>query len=114
MAHSLPRREFTRRVHPEDLWAVEAASRRAILGKTQASVEFRIIRPDGSVRYVSTDEGAVLDEQGNVKGMRVVSGHPLLIPAALSAVSKRKYEPTILDGEPTAIALEVQITFSMS
>jgi len=57
---------------------------------------------------------AIIDDHGDVKGMRVVSGHPLLIQAALKAVSQRKYEPTILDGEPTAIALEVQITFSVS
>jgi len=57
---------------------------------------------------------AVIDEKGDVKGMRVVSGHPLLIPAALSAVSKRKYEPTILDGEPTPIDLRVEISFSFS
>jgi protein TonB len=57
---------------------------------------------------------AIIDEKGDVKGMRVVSGHPLLIPAALSAVSKRKYEPTILDGEPTPIDLRVEISFSFS
>lgn len=57
---------------------------------------------------------AVIDEHGNVEGMRVVSGHPLLVPAALSAVSKRKYEPTVLDGEPTPIDLRVEISFSFS
>ena len=57
---------------------------------------------------------AVIDERGNVKGMRVISGHPLLVPAALSAVSKRRYEPTILDGEPTPIDLRVEISFSFS
>lgn len=57
---------------------------------------------------------AIIDEHGDVKGMRVVSGHPLLIPAALGAVSKRKYEPTILDGEPTPIDLRVEISFSYS
>ncbi len=57
---------------------------------------------------------AVIDEHGDVKGMRVISGHPLLVPAALSAVSKRKYEPTILDGEPTPIDLRVEISFSFS
>jgi protein TonB len=57
---------------------------------------------------------AVIDEHGNVKGMRVISGHPLLVPAALSAVSRRKYEPTILDGEPTPIDLKVEIKFSFS
>jgi periplasmic protein TonB len=57
---------------------------------------------------------AVIDEHGSVKGMRVVSGHPLLIPSALSAVSKRRYEPTILDGEPTPIDLRVEVSFSFS
>jgi PAS domain S-box-containing protein len=61
----LPQGEFARRVHPDDLAAVEAAKQRAIQGKTQEFVEFRIIRPDGSVRHVSTAEGAVLDEHGN-------------------------------------------------
>jgi len=57
---------------------------------------------------------AIIDEHGNVKGMQVVSGHPLLIPAALNAVSKRRYEPTILDGDPTPIDLRVEIKFSFS
>jgi periplasmic protein TonB len=57
---------------------------------------------------------AVIDEHGNVTGMRVVSGHPLLIPAAMRAVSKRKYQPTILDGEATPLDLRVEITFNIS
>jgi protein TonB len=57
---------------------------------------------------------AVIDEHGNVTGMRVMSGHPILIPSALSAVSKRRYEPTILDGEPTPINLRVEVSFSFS
>lgn len=56
---------------------------------------------------------AIIDEHGNVVSARVVSGHPILIPAALEAVSKRKYEPTILDGEPTAIDLRVEVGFRM-
>ena len=56
---------------------------------------------------------AIIDEQGSVTGMRVVSGHPLLIPAALKAVSQRKYEPTVLDGEPTPIDLRIEIRFSL-
>jgi TonB family protein len=57
---------------------------------------------------------AIIDEHGKVTGMRVVSGHPLLIPSALAAVSQRRYEPTILDGEPTPIDLRVEIKFSFS
>jgi PAS domain S-box-containing protein len=55
-----------RRIHPDDRAAVEACVDRAIRGKTQEFVEFRVIRPDGSVRHVSSAAGVVLDEQGDV------------------------------------------------
>jgi outer membrane biosynthesis protein TonB len=57
---------------------------------------------------------AVIGEHGNVTGVRVISGHPMLIPSVLTAVSKRRYEPTVLDGEPTPVDLRVEITFSFS
>jgi len=57
---------------------------------------------------------AIIDEHGNVIEARVVSGHPLLIEAALEAVKERRYEPTILDGEPIAIDLSVQVTLHFS
>ena len=56
---------------------------------------------------------AIIDEHGNVQQEKVVSGHPLLIQAALKAVSQRKYEPTILDGEPTPVDLRVEVNFLM-
>jgi hypothetical protein len=46
--------------------------------------------------------------------MRVVSGYPLPVPSGLSAVSKRRHELTVLDGEPTPIDLRVEISFSFS
>ena len=54
---------------------------------------------------------AIIDEHGNVVEMHAISGHPLLIPAAMKAVSQRKYEPTILDGEATPVNLRVEVTF---
>jgi protein TonB len=57
---------------------------------------------------------AIIDEHGNVIEEKVITGHPLLIQAALKAVSQRKYEPTILDGAPTPVALRVEITFHMN
>jgi periplasmic protein TonB len=56
---------------------------------------------------------AIIDEHGNVIQEKVVSGHPLLLQAALKAVSQRKYEPTILDGEPTPVDLRVEVNFQM-
>jgi protein TonB len=54
---------------------------------------------------------AIIDEHGNVVQEKVISGHPLLVDAALKAVSQRKYEATILDGEPMPVDLRVEITF---
>jgi protein TonB len=54
---------------------------------------------------------AIIDEHGNVVEEKAVSGHPLLLQAALKAVSLRKYEPTILDGEPTPVNLRVEVNF---
>jgi protein TonB len=56
---------------------------------------------------------AIIDEHGSVVEEKVVSGHPLLIQAALKAVSERKYEPTILDGVPTPVDLKVEVNFLM-
>jgi protein TonB len=56
---------------------------------------------------------AVIDEHGNVVGARALSGHPLLIPAALKAVLQWKYEPTLLNGTPVAVEMEVTVYFSL-
>ena len=56
---------------------------------------------------------AIIDEHGNVVQVKVISGHPLLLQAALKAVSERKYEPTILDGEPTPVDLRVEVNFQL-
>jgi periplasmic protein TonB len=54
---------------------------------------------------------AIIDESGNVTEVRAVSGQPLLIGAALKAVSKRKYEPTYLDGQAMPVELRVEVSF---
>jgi periplasmic protein TonB len=56
---------------------------------------------------------AVIDEHGNVVGARAVSGHPVLIPAALNAVLQWKYEPTLLNGSPVAVEMEVTVHFQL-
>lgn len=68
--YGVPRHEpmsydkWARLVHPDDLAQVEASLQRAIRLKSQDYVEFRIVRTDGSLRHISSAQGAVLDEQG--------------------------------------------------
>jgi protein TonB len=56
---------------------------------------------------------AVIDEHGNVVQARALSGHPLLISAALKAVLQWKYEPTLLSGTPVAVEMEVTVHFNL-
>jgi protein TonB len=57
---------------------------------------------------------AILDESGNVVEMKVVSGHGLLIQAALDAVRQWKYEPTYLNDQPVAVQMNINVTFTLS
>jgi protein TonB len=57
---------------------------------------------------------SVIDAQGNVTQMKVVSGHPLLIAAAMDALRQWRYAPTRLNGVPVAIEMQVTVKFRMS
>jgi len=56
---------------------------------------------------------AIIDTQGNVVQMQVVSGHPLLIPAAVEALRKWRYQPTYLNEEPVSVQLYVTVRFRL-
>jgi protein TonB len=54
---------------------------------------------------------ALIDAQGNVTTMKVLSGSPVLHQAALEAVKQWKYSPAQLDGTPTSMHLTVTVQF---
>ena len=54
-----------------------------------------------------------VDEEGNVVGVKVLSGHPLLIEEAVRVVKLWKYSPTLLNGEPVPVISSVHVIFSM-
>jgi periplasmic protein TonB len=56
---------------------------------------------------------SVIDEHGDVTQMKVVSGSPLLVTAALDAVEQWKYKPTLLNGTPIAVEMEVTVHFEL-
>jgi TonB family protein len=57
---------------------------------------------------------AILDEKGNVIDMKIVSGPPLLFPAALDALKQWKYEPTYLNETAISVEMIVTVTFQLS
>jgi periplasmic protein TonB len=56
---------------------------------------------------------AVVDEEGHVTSLQVMSGHPFLVEAAKQAVLQWKYSPTILSGEPVAILAIITVSFHL-
>lgn len=57
---------------------------------------------------------AILDEHGNVVEMKVVSGPPLLIQAAVDAVKLWKYQPTYLNDQPVAVQMNIVVNFRLA
>ncbi len=57
---------------------------------------------------------AIIDENGNVGEMKIVSGHPLLIQSAVTAVRLWKYKPTYLNDMPVAVRLIITVTFRLN
>jgi len=51
---------------------------------------------------------AVISKDGSMEGLKLISGHPMLVQAAVQAVSQWRYRPYVLNGE--AIEVETQIT----
>ena len=56
----------------------------------------------------------VIHKDGTVTVQNVGAGHPLLAPAAVTAVQQWKYEPTTVSGEPVDVQVKVYVTFEFS
>lgn len=56
---------------------------------------------------------AIIGRDGTVERLTAVSGNPLLIPSALDAVSKWRYSPTLLNGEPVEVLTEIDVHFTL-
>jgi len=53
----------------------------------------------------------VIGNDGTIKGLKLLSGHPVLAKAAMEAVSKWRYQPTVLNGIPVEVVTEVDVNF---
>jgi periplasmic protein TonB len=69
----------------------------------------RQTRISGTVRL-----HAIIAKDGTVQQLEVMSGHPLLVQAALDAVRQWRYQPTLLNGEPVEVDTTVDVIFSLN
>jgi TonB family protein len=57
---------------------------------------------------------ATIDKEGNVASLQLISGHPLLAPAAIEAVKQWKYRPYLLNGNPLEVNTQIQVNFTLT
>jgi periplasmic protein TonB len=57
---------------------------------------------------------AVISKDGTIQGLHVVSGHPMLAPAAVEAVKQWRYKPYFLNGEPVEVETQITVNFTLS
>ena len=66
-------------------------------------------RISGTVRF-----NAVIGQDGRVISLQVVSGHPLLIPAAQDAVKQWMYRLTIFNGSAVEVQTSIDVNFTLA
>ena len=57
---------------------------------------------------------AVISKQGAIENLRVLTGHPMLVPAAIEAVRQWRYRPYILNSEPVEVETQITVNFSLT
>jgi periplasmic protein TonB len=57
---------------------------------------------------------AEISKEGSIQNLQLISGHPMLAPAAIEAVKQWRYKPYLLNGEPVAVETQVVVNFSLS
>lgn len=60
---------------------------------------------------VSAAIHAMISKEGVVEEANLVSGHPLLAPAAVDAVKQWRYKPYYFSGEPVEVETTVNVNF---
>jgi len=69
----------------------------------------KMARIQGTVRLE-----AVIAKDGTIQDLKVLSGHPLLVKAALDAVKQWRYQPTLLNGQPVEVVTEIDVNFTLA
>jgi TonB family protein len=97
-----------------------APTRIRVGGTVQAANLIRTVPPEypqpakearvqGTVRLT-----AIINTDGTIQSLQLVSGHPLLVPAAMDAVKQWLYKPTVLNGDPVEVVTQVEVNFTLS
>jgi protein TonB len=57
---------------------------------------------------------AVISRQGTIENLRVLTGHPMLVRAAVAAVIQWRYRSYVLNNEPVEVETQITVNFFLS
>jgi protein TonB len=57
---------------------------------------------------------AIIGPDGAIRNLNVISGHPMLVQSAISAVKQWVYKPTVLNGQPVEVDTEIDVNFTLA
>ncbi|NDJ10635.1 MAG: energy transducer TonB, partial [Acidobacteriia bacterium] len=66
-------------------------------------------RVQGTVKFE-----AEIGKDGTIQNLKMISGPPLLVQAAMQAVQQWQYKPTLLNGEPVVVITTIDVNFTLS
>jgi periplasmic protein TonB len=55
----------------------------------------------------------IIANDGTIRNLQLIDGHPMLAHAALDAVEQWVYEPTLLNGEPVEVIAPIEVSFTL-
>jgi protein TonB len=57
---------------------------------------------------------AIIDKDGAIQDLQLISGHPMLVPAAIEAVRQWHYRPYLLNGQPVEVETTITVIFTLN
>jgi periplasmic protein TonB len=104
---------------PEAVEPARSVGRVRVGGDIREPIKVRHVDPVyPPLALAARVEGAVtlqcvITTEGTVSEITIVSGHVLLNEAAVAAVSRWRYRPTLLNGEQVSVILTVTVSFAL-
>lgn len=95
------------------------APMRVSAGVQEAMIVRRVIPPYPPLARQARVSGTVkllgvIARDGTIQQLQVLSGHPLLVGAAVEAVRQWVYRPTMLSGEPVEVQAPIEVHFNLA
>jgi protein TonB len=104
---------------PKKVEAPKAIQRITVGGKVQeASLIDKVMPPYPPLAKTTRIQGhvimsAVISTTGTIEKLTLISGHPLLAPAAMLAVKQWRYKPLLLNGDPVEVETTIDFNFTL-